>query len=68
MLSDYFADLRTSATAIADKLGIEFALIHRQKDGRTDKERMDLLVGDVRGKVNYRIAFSVLLLTRDAAP
>ncbi|KLO19626.1 phosphoribosyl pyrophosphokinase [Schizopora paradoxa] len=39
------------ATAIADKLGIEFALIHRQKDGRTEKEKMDLLVGDVQDKV-----------------
>lgn len=40
------------ATAIADKLGIEFALIHRQKDGRTENEKMDLLVGDVKDKVN----------------
>ena len=51
-----FEDLSYSiwvrATAIADKLGIEFALIHRQKDGRTEKEKMDLLVGDVKDKVS----------------
>jgi len=41
------------ATAIADKLGIEFALIHRQRDGKAANapERMRILVGDVRGKV-----------------
>ena len=39
-----------SATAIADKLGIEFALIHRsKKDGGPD--RMHILVGDVKDKV-----------------
>ena len=39
-----------SATAIADKLGIEFALIHRQKkNGKL--ESMHILVGDVRDKV-----------------
>jgi len=38
------------ATAIADKLGIEFALIHRQrKNGKP--ESMHILVGDVRDKV-----------------
>ncbi|KAG1749542.1 phosphoribosyltransferase-like protein [Suillus lakei] len=36
-------------TAMADKLGIEFALIHRKRDGKSQNapERMELLVGDV---------------------
>ncbi|EKM56077.1 uncharacterized protein PHACADRAFT_257135 [Phanerochaete carnosa HHB-10118-sp] len=41
-------------TAIADKLGIEFALTHRQranKNHNSQEERMDVLVGDVRDKV-----------------
>jgi ribose-phosphate pyrophosphokinase len=40
-------------TAIADKLGIEFALIHRERKGRAERtqETMELLVGDVQGKV-----------------
>ncbi|RDB19373.1 Ribose-phosphate pyrophosphokinase 2 [Hypsizygus marmoreus] len=40
-------------TAIADKLGVEFALIHRGRDGRSESapERMDILVGDVTDKV-----------------
>ncbi|TFK45551.1 phosphoribosyl pyrophosphokinase [Heliocybe sulcata] len=40
-------------TAIADKLGVEFALIHRQRDKRSSDapEHMELLVGDVRDKV-----------------
>jgi len=40
-------------TAIADKLGIEFALVHRKRDGKslTAPERMELLVGDVKGKI-----------------
>ncbi|KAI6046779.1 phosphoribosyltransferase-like protein [Pisolithus marmoratus] len=39
--------------AIADKLGVEFALIHRQRDKQSKNapERMELLVGDVRDKV-----------------
>ncbi|KAI5993913.1 phosphoribosyltransferase-like protein [Pisolithus albus] len=38
--------------AIADKLGVEFALIHRQRDrgSKNAPERMELLVGDVRDK------------------
>ncbi|KAI6107343.1 phosphoribosyltransferase-like protein [Pisolithus croceorrhizus] len=38
--------------AIADKLGVEFALIHRQRDRKSKNapERMELLVGDVRDK------------------
>ena len=40
-------------TAIADKLGIEFALIHRQRVNKNQDspEKMDVLVGDVRDKV-----------------
>ncbi|KAH7102700.1 phosphoribosyl pyrophosphokinase [Auriculariales sp. MPI-PUGE-AT-0066] len=40
-------------TAIADKLGVEFALIHRTKDPKLQNapERCQILVGDVRGKV-----------------
>jgi len=40
-------------TAIADKLGVEFALIHKKRDGKAENapERMELLVGDVRDKV-----------------
>lgn len=41
-------------TAIADKLGVEFALIHKKRDGRSEgaPERMELLVGDVADKVH----------------
>jgi len=40
-------------TAIADKLGVEFALIHRQRisKGQNAPEKMEVLVGDVRDKV-----------------
>ncbi|KAJ8095248.1 ribose phosphate diphosphokinase subunit prs4 [Marasmius tenuissimus] len=40
-------------TAIADKLGVEFALIHRKRDRKTDNapEHMEILVGDVQDKV-----------------
>jgi len=40
-------------TAIADKLGVEFALIHRKRDGKSENapERMEILVGDVVGRV-----------------
>jgi len=40
-------------TAIADKLGVEFALIHRQRDRKRENapERMEILVGDVKDKV-----------------
>ena len=43
----------TSVTAIADKLGVEFALIHRQGPTRAQNssERVEVLVGDVRDKV-----------------
>ncbi|EMD34323.1 hypothetical protein CERSUDRAFT_117203 [Gelatoporia subvermispora B] len=40
-------------TAIADKLGVEFALIHRERTKRAGDapEKMEVLVGDVRDKV-----------------
>ncbi|EGN96364.1 hypothetical protein SERLA73DRAFT_186088 [Serpula lacrymans var. lacrymans S7.3] len=40
-------------TALADKLGVEFALIHRKRDGKSENapERMELLVGNVCDKV-----------------
>ena len=39
-------------TAIADKLGVEFALIHRERTRNPDgPEKMEVLVGDVRDKV-----------------
>ncbi|KAJ7072801.1 phosphoribosyltransferase-like protein [Mycena amicta] len=40
-------------TAIADKLNVEFALIHRKRDTKhqNEPERMELLVGDVKDKV-----------------
>ena len=42
-----------SVTAIADKLGVEFALIHRQRMYKSENspEKMEVLVGDVRDKV-----------------
>jgi phosphoribosylpyrophosphate synthetase len=55
-----FSHFINRVTTIADKLGIEFALIHRQRNGKADNapERMDILVGDVRGKVkpNYVVS------------
>jgi len=40
------------ATAVADKLGVDFALINRRRDlGMTSPERMEILVGEVKGKV-----------------
>lgn len=40
-------------TAIADKLGIDFALIHRKRKGKalSAPESMEILVGDVKDKV-----------------
>lgn len=40
-------------TALADKLGVEFALIHRERTQKADQapEVMEVLVGDVRDKV-----------------
>jgi ribose-phosphate pyrophosphokinase len=48
------------ASSIADRLGVEFALIHRKKErgagknGVTQEEKMEILVGDVRDKVSSR--------------
>jgi len=41
------------ATAIADKLGIDFALIHRKRDRKAEDapERMEILVGDVKDRI-----------------
>lgn len=51
------------ATAIADKLGIEFALIHRQGKSDDAPERMHILVGDVKDKVIIpRTSFQRILL------
>ena len=43
-------------TAIADKLGLDFALIHKKRSvrGVEAPEQMELLVGDVRDKVGDR--------------
>lgn len=53
-------------TAIADKLGVEFALIHKQRDGKSEDapERMELLVGDVRDKVRLFISQAFRLAYR----
>jgi len=42
-----------SVTAIADKLGVEFALIHRKRKGKSlsAPEHMEILVGDVENKI-----------------
>jgi hypothetical protein len=50
-------------TAIADKLGVEFALIHRKRNGKSlsAPEHMEILVGDVKDKVRWkRFLFSCL--------
>uniref|UniRef100_A0A8H8CLK8 Ribose-phosphate pyrophosphokinase n=1 Tax=Psilocybe cubensis TaxID=181762 RepID=A0A8H8CLK8_PSICU len=41
------------ATAMADKLGVEFAIIHRKRNGKSlsAPEHMEILVGDVQDKV-----------------
>ncbi|KJA21061.1 hypothetical protein HYPSUDRAFT_141221 [Hypholoma sublateritium FD-334 SS-4] len=41
------------ATAMADKLGVEFAIIHRKRNGKSlsAPEHMEILVGDVKDKV-----------------
>jgi hypothetical protein len=54
-------------TAIADKLGLEFALIHRKRDGKSENapERMELLVGDVKDKVSpFQSPLKGILLMR----
>lgn len=49
-------------TAIADKLGLEFALFHRKREGKSEDapEKMELLVGSVKDKVR---SFSSILST-----
>lgn len=46
------------ATVVADRLGVDFALINRNRhkgDGPDEPGRMELLVGDVKDKVSsYR--------------
>lgn len=47
-------DIGGSVTAIADKLGVEFALIHRERTRNSNApEKMEVLVGDVRDKVRF---------------
>lgn len=38
---------------MADKLGVEFAIIHRKRNGKSlsAPEHMEILVGDVKDKV-----------------
>lgn len=53
-----------SVTAIADKLGVEFALIHRKRNGKSlcAPEHMEILVGDVKDKVRWKhLAFRLVL-------
>ena len=52
-------------TAIADKLGVEFALIHRKRNGKSlsAPEHMEILVGDVKDKVRWK-HFLLLLFGR----
>ena len=47
--------LLQSVTAMADKLGVEFALIHRKRNGKSlsAPEHMEILVGDVKDKVRF---------------
>ena len=44
-----------SVTAIADKLGLESALFHRKRVGKTEDapEKMELLVGKIKDKVSF---------------
>jgi hypothetical protein len=46
-------------TAIADKLGVEFAMIHRKRNGKSlsAPEHMEILVGDVKDKVRWKRFF-----------
>ncbi len=60
-------DVDVSVTAIADKLGVEFALIHRERTRNSNApEKMEVLVGDVRDKVLFISALAARsLLTRN---
>lgn len=51
-------------TAIADKLGVEFALIHRTATSGAE-EHVHVLVGDVRDKVCLRVSYLTLRGTND---
>lgn len=53
--------MKPRVTAMADKLNIEFALIHRKRDGKalSAPEKMELLVGDVQDKVRHTPPFSL---------
>ena len=46
-------------TTIADKLRVDWVLIHQKRDGkgRDAPEHMEILVGDVRDKVDYCFCF-----------
>ncbi|KAG6893912.1 succinate dehydrogenase flavoprotein subunit [Termitomyces sp. T32_za158] len=52
-----------AVTTIADKLNGEFALIHRAHDGKSQSDRMDLLVGRVKDKVGFVAVVSGALLS-----
>ena len=56
------------ATTIADKLGVEFALIHRKRDGkeRDAPEHMEILVGDVRDKVPLLLLVPIITYLRNS--
>ena len=58
-LFTFFVLLACSATVVADRLNVDFALINRNRhkgDHPDNPGRMELLVGDVRDKVRIRIA------------
>lgn len=47
---DFFSFFLSSATSIADRLNMDFALIHKERKRANEVSRM-VLVGDVRGKI-----------------
>ena len=53
-----------SVTTMADKLGIDFALIHRKRNGKSlsAPECMEILVGDVKDKVLFSPASVIFML------
>lgn len=68
-LESSLTPVRCRVTAIADKLGVEFALIHRKRDGKEvdAPERMEILVGDVKDKVRRTHKSMILCLIRHFA-
>ncbi|KAK7472163.1 ribose phosphate diphosphokinase subunit prs4 [Stygiomarasmius scandens] len=48
----------SGATAVAEKLGVDFALINRKQDGRKEDapEKMEILVGNVKDKLRNWIS------------